>query len=120
MDSPPLVLPVDSRHVVIAVNPKAGAIAADDRVSRLANLLGNQGLQVAILSDLNEVAQRCDDLYTEGRLRALIGVGGDGTAAELVNRTLPGVPLSVLPSGNENLLARHFGMGQSPEECARL
>lgn len=119
MNSPPLVLPVDSRHVVIAVNPKAGAIAADDRVSRLVDLLERRELQVAVLSDLDEVALRCNRLHAEGRLRALIAVGGDGTAAELVNRTLPGVPLTVLPSGNENLLARHFGLGPSPEECAK-
>jgi diacylglycerol kinase family enzyme len=49
----------------------------------------------------------------------LIGVGGDGTAAELVNRTVPGVPLTVFPSGNENLLARQYGLAPSPEECAK-
>ena len=119
MDGPPLVLSADSRQVVIAVNPKAGAVAPDDRVSRLVDLLGDQGLEVAILTDLNEVALRCNRLCNEGRLRALVGVGGDGTVAELVNRTAPGVPLTVLPSGNENLLARHFGLGPSPEECAK-
>ncbi len=54
-----------------------------------------------------------------GSLRTLVGVGGDGTAAELVNRTVPGVPLTIFPTGNENLLARHFGLGSSPEECAK-
>jgi diacylglycerol kinase (ATP) len=119
LDSLRFSLPSDSQHVIISVNPTAGAIAADDRVSRLAELLDERGLQVAVLSDLNEVAVRCNALHKEGRLRTLIGVGGDGTAAELVNRTVPGVPLTVLPSGNENLLARHFGLGSSPEECAK-
>ena len=47
-------------------------------------------------------------------------MGGDGTAAELVNRTVPGLPLTVFPAGNENLLARHFGLGPTPEECCRV
>jgi diacylglycerol kinase family enzyme len=71
------------------------------------------------LSNLEEVAAQSNRLYGAGRLRTLIGVGGDGTAAELVNRTLPGVPLTIFPTGNENLLARHFGLGAAPEECAK-
>ena len=70
-----------------------------------------------MLSDLDEVTQQCNELHQSGRLRTLIGVGGDGTAAELVNRTPPGIPLTILPSGNENLLARHFRLGSSPEKC---
>ncbi len=119
MDRPGTPLAADSRHVVIAVNPKAGAIAADSRVARLVELLERQGLEVAVLSDLDAVAARSNCLYGEGRLRTLIGVGGDGTAAELVNRTVAGVPLTIFPAGNENLLARHFGLGSSPEECAK-
>jgi len=48
-----------------------------------------------------------------------VGVGGDGTAAELVNRTSPGLPLTLLPGGTENLLARYFRLGSSPETVAR-
>ena len=29
------------------------------------------------------------------------------------------MPLAVLPAGNENLLARYFGLGPTPEECCR-
>ena len=71
-----------------------------------------------VLSDLNEACFTATDSSARP-LWNVIGVGGDGTAAELVNRTLPGLPLTVLPSGNENLLARHFGLGSSPEECAK-
>ena len=112
-------VPAGARHVVIAVNPKAGATAAEGRVARLAKLLEESGLETAVLSDLDEVAARSNRRHEEGSLRALVGVGGDGTAAELVNRTVPGVPLTIFPTGNENLLARHFGLGSSPEECAK-
>jgi len=47
-----------------------------------------------------------------------VAVGGDGTVAELVNRTPPGVPLAILPAGTENLLARHLGFTQHPDPLA--
>jgi diacylglycerol kinase family enzyme len=112
-------LPTGARDVVIAVNPKAGATAVKARVARLAELLTEKGLVAAVLTNLDEVATQSNCLHEQGRLRTLIGVGGDGTAAELVNRTLPGVPLTIFPAGNENLVARHFGLGSSPEECAK-
>ena len=108
-----------TRHVVIAVNPKAGAAAPDGRVARLVKLLDEAGLETNVLTNLDKVAARSNQLFKEGLLRALVSVGGDGTAAELVNRTVPGIPLTIFPAGNENLIARHFGLGSSPEECAK-
>src|SRR5205823_27167 len=70
--------------------------------------------------NLDEVAAEANSLFCRGRLRALVAVGGDGTVAELVNRTQPGLPLTVFPAGNENLLARYFGLGPTPEECCRI
>ena len=46
--------------------------------------------------------------------------GGDGTAAELVNRTADGVPITLLPAGNSNLLARHFHISKNPEALCRM
>jgi diacylglycerol kinase family enzyme len=106
-------------RVVISVNPQAGASSAHDRIDRLVELLGRAGLETEILTDLDQVASRANAWHAEGRLRALVGVGGDGTAAELVNRTRPGLPITMLPAGNENLLARHFQLGRSPESCAQ-
>jgi diacylglycerol kinase (ATP) len=117
LDRPIEFLSPDLRHVVVSVNAKAGAESAVVRAARLADLLREQGLDVAVLTNLDEVAGAANQLFADGRLRALIGVGGDGTAAELVNRTVTGVPLTVLPAGNENLLARHLGLGPTPEEC---
>ena len=119
MEKPVEFLSPELRHVVVSVNPKAGAGSAEDRVAHLVQLLRQQDLEVAVLTNLDEVAGEANRRFAEGRLRALIAVGGDGTAAELVNRTVPGLPLTVFPAGNENLLARHFGLGPTPEECCR-
>ena len=50
--------------------------------------------------------------------RCLVAVGGDGTVSALLNEH-PGVPLTVLPAGTENLVARHFGLRKDPDELAR-
>jgi len=112
-------LPPDADRVLISVNPIAGARSAQSRVDRLAELLSQQGFKAEVLNDLDEVARRADQWHVEGHLRALVAVGGDGTAAELVNRTQLGVPLTLLPSGNENLLARYLGLGREPESVCR-
>ena len=39
----------------------------------------------------------------------LVAAGGDGTVSDLINR-FPDVPLTILPLGTENLLARHLGI----------
>jgi diacylglycerol kinase family enzyme len=52
------------------------------------------------------------------RCRCLVAVGGDGTVADLLNEQ-PSVPLTVLPAGTENLVARHFGLRRDPDELAK-
>jgi len=113
------VPPSQPDQVLVVVNPTAGRRAADREVDRFRPMAARKGLVATILTDLSEVADRANQWHAEGRLRALVGVGGDGTAAELVNRTLPGVPITLLAAGTANLLARHFGLAASAEELCR-
>lgn len=106
-------------RVLILHNPKAGARDTHDDVEQLAKLLRQQHFKVEIFTDLDPVAQRANALGDEGILRALVSVGGDGTAAELVNRTKQGTPLTLLPRGNENLLARYLHLEATPEHLAQ-
>jgi diacylglycerol kinase (ATP) len=50
--------------------------------------------------------------------RCLVAVGGDGTVSALINER-PGPPLTVMPAGTENLVARHFGLRRDPHSLAR-
>lgn len=109
-------VPPETDRVLIAVNPTAGRTSSGDKADRLASLLTARGFQVELVPDLGELAAKANHGHQEGRLRAVVGVGGDGTAAELANRTLPGVPITMLPAGTANLLARFLHMGRSPEE----
>ena len=102
----------DSRHpnfVLIAANPRAGSQSRDRHLRELAEWLRERGRTVEILSDLPRVEQLATRLFEQGELGALVGAGGDGTLAELMNRTPPGTPLAVYPAGTANLVARHVG-----------
>ncbi len=112
-------LPPSADRVVVCVNPKAGSRSSEARVERLAELIHKRGGHVEIDTSLDVATEAAVRWFGEGRLRAFVGVGGDGTAAELVNRTPPGLPLAMLPSGNENLLAKHLHWAASPDELCR-
>ena len=120
---PPVVsistLSCDADRVAILINPKAGPIAAQPGADRLAELLRKQGFKVEVFTDLAAAASQANRWHAEGCLRTLVGVGGDGTALELVNRTDEGVPLTLFPAGNSNLLARYIGMTKDPEFLCR-
>ena len=107
-------------RVVILVNPRAGARSAQAPIDRLVALLVGHGQQVEISADLSEASGRANHWYAQGALRALVAAGGDGTAAELVNRTAPGVPLALFPIGTENLLARYLKIDRSPQTLDRI
>ncbi len=55
----------------------------------------------------------------DGDCRCLVAVGGDGTVSALLNERPPG-PVTVLPAGTENLVARHFGLGRDPRTLAGM
>jgi len=107
-------LPRDANCVAILVNPKAGSGAGQQRVASLVQQLRGQAFTVEVFSDLVAAMSQANRWYAEGRLRTLVGVGGDGTIAALVNGTAEGLPITVFPAGNSNLLARHFGFSKDP------
>ena len=112
-------IPRDADRVAILINPKAGRNAAQLWADRLAELLRKRGFRTERFTDLAEATSQANRWHAEGRLRALVGAGGDGTAAELVNRTAEGVPITLLPAGNSNLLARYFHLSRDPETLCR-
>jgi diacylglycerol kinase (ATP) len=113
------VMPPSADRVAILVNPKAGRADALPSAERLAEQLRKRGFKPELFTDLAAAASQANQWQAEGCLRALVAVGGDGTAAELVNRTVEGVPLSLLPAGNSNLLARYFHLSRDPETLCR-
>lgn len=119
MLQPAPALPPEADHVLISVNPQAGRRSAAGRVDRLADLLAQRGFQVEVSGGLAEISTLANQLHARGQLRALVGIGGDGTAAELVNRTDEGVPITLLATGTANLLSKYLGLSGKPEELCR-
>jgi diacylglycerol kinase family enzyme len=105
----------DADRVAILVNPKSGQADALPGAERLAVHLRAEGFQAELFTDLAAATTQANQWHAQGHLRALVGVGGDGTAAELVNRTPQGLPITLLPAGNSNLLARHFRLSKDPK-----
>ncbi len=106
-------------QVLVSLNPKAGRRAVDREVERFVEMLRESPCQATVSTDLAEVSARANQWHAQGRLRALIGVGGDGTAAELANRTHPGVPMTLLAAGTANILSKHFGLPTRAEGLFR-
>lgn len=105
-------------RALILVNPKAGRGPSPSQLDQLVSILQRRLGNVVLSADLAQVCAQANDAHHHGRLQALVGVGGDGTAAELVNRTSPGVPICLYPSGTSNLLARYLGLRPDPAAVA--
>src|SRR6185437_12566688 len=110
------VAPTVSRRpwVGIAANSGSGLGGGRRKVERLVVELGCRGLAARVAWTLAERADLVADAARDAHCRCLVAAGGDGTVAALVNER-PAVPITVLPTGTENLFARHFGLGRRPE-----
>jgi len=117
---PAVVLSPDADQVVVAANPNAGACEAGARVQALVAMLRQTGLGVELSDNRDIVASTARRLHEAGKLRAIIACGGDGTVAEIVNRTSPGTPIAVFPLGTANLLAHYLGISADPKAMCEL
>jgi len=108
-DSPP------KDQVIICLNPNAGARSRLARIHRLQRLLNAEGIKSQVISDVHEMSERAEFLRQEGQLRCVVAAGGDGTASMVANLTAPRTPISVMPLGTENLLAKYLGVRPGAE-----
>lgn len=103
--------------VGIVANAASGPGRGKHRVSRLVEALAREGLSARIAWTPGERGELVAQSRHDPDARCLIAVGGDGTVGALLNEH-PGVPVTVLPAGTENLFARHFGMSPDPARVA--
>ena len=117
--SPAVAYPGDeARQVIVSVNPKAGARSGRPLVDALAASLVERGMVVEVVSDAAKLATLAEQTHQAGELRAVVAAGGDGTAAFVTNCVSRGTPITVLPLGTENLLAKYLGLAGGPESVA--
>lgn len=103
--------------VGIVANPGAGRGKGRVRVRNLIKSLGQAGLHSRVAWTVHERRDLVEESSHDRHCRCLVAVGGDGTVASLINEA-PKVPITVLPSGTENLFARYYRLGRDPKALA--
>ncbi len=106
--------------VVISVNPNSGSADRTALIRDLQLRLQEAGYEVDVLTNVGQVVKRARQLYDAKNLRVVVAAGGDGTASLLANQLPVGVPLTILPLGTENLLARHLGLSTNVTQFVSL
>jgi diacylglycerol kinase family enzyme len=97
------------------MNPRAGARSRHQHVLAIQEALERRGFRVAVTTDLTALRQMTAEDQKTGDLRAVLAIGGDGTASVVRNYVPLEVPLVNVPMGTENLLGRFLGQFTSPE-----
>ena len=108
------------QSVIILTNPRAGASSGAQVVEQVKLAIEARGFEVLVLSKIEEAASCAKRLFQEGALRTVIAAGGDGTLALLANHLPSEIPLTLLPLGTENLLAKYFGLSNNIHEIAEI
>jgi diacylglycerol kinase family enzyme len=97
------------------MNPRAGNRARHTHTEAIASQLRLAGYNVELPPSLEGLQSAAFECSQSGELRAVLAVGGDGTASA-VRRNVPlEVPLLVVPMGTENLLGRYLRQSTDAE-----
>ena len=108
----------DGQWVGVAANAGSGRGGGRRAVEVFAKSLESRGIGCRISWTPAEREAMVAEAASGGDCRCLVAAGGDGTVSALINDR-PGVPIAVLPTGTENLFARHFRFDRRPDRLAR-
>ena len=106
-----------TRWVAVQRNPVSGAGPNRAAIVELIVRLREHGLLPRLFANRERLRRRLDDPRWREQLVGIVAAGGDGTVGDVINR-FPGVPVAILPLGNENLLAGHLGIPRSGRAVA--
>ena len=109
------------RRVVAILNPVSGRRDMRPVVERVGRQVEQGGGSFKLLETAHggHATQLASEAVTQAD--AVLAVGGDGTVCEVVNGLQDTeVPVAILPTGTENLLARYLRMPREPDKVADL
>ncbi len=107
------------RRVLVSLNPKAGRTDSHDKVDYFSQVLEQNGLETEIITQLDELDEKATQAKKDGTLRTVVAAGGDGTASLLAGMFSPEIPITLLPLGTENLLAKYLLLNDSVDDVAQ-
>lgn len=108
------------RAIIISANPKSGARSGLALADALRGKLEVAGYTPELFTDIQAMAQRARRLSDAGMLRTVVAAGGDGTASLVLSMIPAEIPLTLLPLGSENLLAKYLGIEADPDSVVTL
>jgi diacylglycerol kinase family enzyme len=109
----------EAREVIINANPRAGSRTRHRLVQSIVDELTQADYQVRLTTRLDELTGLATDGANAGRLRAVLAIGGDGTASIVRTHVPLEIPLLPVPMGTENLLGRFVGQAIDPAAVCR-
>lgn len=109
-----------ARLVIISRNPHSGKSGSHEQVTELQQQLFAAGFQVQVPESVAGCCEQVQRALAAGTLRAVIGVGGDGTLNMLANKLPASVPFLGFPMGTENLVAKYLGWSSDPWRACDL
>src|SRR5947207_631612 len=104
------------------VNPAAGKGAASKLQDRMRGRLTELGIAGEFVKTTGQGdTTRLARLAIEKGFTTVVAVGGNGTVNEVVNGiTKDNVAVGIIPTGDSNTLARHFGITGWQQACEVL
>jgi diacylglycerol kinase (ATP) len=109
----------DARSLILCMNPRAGSGARHKPVAAIRDSLEHAGYEVRETTDLHALCEMASAGRETGNLRAVLALGGDGTASVVRGHVPLDIPLLPIPMGTENLLSRHVGQLATPQAVCR-
>jgi diacylglycerol kinase family enzyme len=104
----------DARELLICFNPSAGARSRHEDVAAIEAELNQAGYSIQTTTDAAELGDLAARKLQLGTLRAVLAIGGDGTASFVRNCVPLEVPLVAVPTGTECLLGRYLEQSAKP------
>ena len=108
-----------AQWVAIQRNPMSGSGRGRSQLLLLASELKRLGLKVRMFSNRERMDAWVREKSVSNSLRCIVAAGGDGTVGNVINRC-PSIPVTILPLGTENLLARYFQLTLDGKRLAQI
>jgi diacylglycerol kinase (ATP) len=108
---------MSERWVAIQRNPNSGSGRRRRHLLELITELKRRGIRTRLYSRREKLDAALTDIAARESLIAIVAAGGDGTAADVINR-YPELPVCPFPLGTENLLCKYLGVTLNAEKTA--